>query len=88
MATPFDDRKVKRWGVHWCGMLIRSEDEPVEIKAFLSSCKRLIKLVGRPSRDEVWTYIKTGVIGIGIIGVIGFIVKLISSMLQVSAPTA
>lgn len=58
------------------------------VKSFLSSCKRLIKLVGRPSREEVWTYIKTGLIGIGIIGVVGFIVKLISSMLQASPPTS
>lgn len=58
------------------------------VKSFLSSCKRLIKLVGRPSREEVWTYIKTGLIGIGIIGVVGLIVKLISSMLQASPPTS
>jgi protein translocase SEC61 complex gamma subunit len=60
----------------------------VEFKSFLSSCKRLIKLVGRPSREDVWTYIKTGLIGISIIGVIGFIVKLISSMLQASPPAS
>ncbi|MCW4038636.1 MAG: protein translocase SEC61 complex subunit gamma [Candidatus Bathyarchaeota archaeon] len=58
------------------------------VKSFLSSCKRLIKLVGRPSREEVWTYIKTGLMGISIIGVIGFIVKLISSMLQASPPAS
>jgi protein translocase SEC61 complex gamma subunit len=60
----------------------------VGVKSFLSSCKRLIKLVGRPSREEVWTYIKTGLMGISIIGVIGFIVKLISSMLQASPPAS
>ncbi len=70
----------------WNADLLRGN--PVSIKPFLASCKRLIKLVGRPSRDEVWTYIKTGIMGIGVIGVIGFIVKLISSMLQASAPTS
>jgi len=54
----------------------------VPLKSFLSSCKRLIKLIGRPSREEVWTYIKVGLAGVGVIGVIGMIVKLISSMLQ------
>ncbi|MCW4039998.1 MAG: protein translocase SEC61 complex subunit gamma [Candidatus Bathyarchaeota archaeon] len=52
------------------------------IRSFLSSCRRLIRLIGRPSFDELWSYIKIGLMGIGIIGVIGFIVKFIATMLQ------
>jgi len=59
----------------------------VPIKSVLSSCKRLIRLIGRPSRDEVWVYIKVGLMGIGIIGIIGFVVKFVSTMLQAMLPS-
>lgn len=60
----------------------------MSIRSFLSSCKRLLKLVGRPSREEIWLYIRISVIGIGVLGVMGFVVKFIASMLQAGVPAS
>ena len=37
-----------------------------------------MKLAVKPGREELWTSIKISVLGIGIIGLIGFVIKLIS----------
>jgi preprotein translocase subunit Sss1 len=36
----------------------------------------------KPGRSELWLSIKICMLGIGAIGIIGFIVKLLSSLLQ------
>ena len=57
----------------------------MSIKSFLASCSRLIKLIDRPERKEIWRSVKITLIGIGIIGVIGFVVKFVSTMLQATS---
>lgn len=57
------------------------------IKDFLASFKRLIKIITKPSRKEIWVSIKVGVIGIVIIGVVGFVIKFLATMLQATTPT-
>jgi len=52
------------------------------VSSFIASCRRLINLITRPGRDEIWTSVKICLVGIGIIGVIGFLIKYISSMFQ------
>jgi len=57
------------------------------IREFLTSFKRLTRIITKPSRQEIWVSIKIGVIGIAIVGAIGFIIKFLATMLQSTAPT-
>jgi protein translocase SEC61 complex gamma subunit len=57
------------------------------IREFFASFKRLTKIITKPSRKEIWVSIKVGVIGITIIGVLGFIIKFLATMLQATTPT-
>jgi len=52
------------------------------IKSFLSQCARTLKLAVKPGRDELWISMKVSVLGIGVVGVIGFAIKLIGSFLS------
>ncbi|MGQ9551064.1 MAG: protein translocase SEC61 complex subunit gamma [Candidatus Bathycorpusculaceae bacterium] len=52
------------------------------VRSFLSQCVRTLKLASKPRRNELWQSIKICVLGIGVVGLIGFIVKLLSSVLQ------
>lgn len=51
------------------------------LKSFLQSCIRLIKMVGRPEPKEVWASMRIGLIGLAVLGVIGFIIKVLATML-------
>ncbi len=48
------------------------------IRSFLSQCARTLKLAVKPGRSELWLSIKISLLGIGAIGLIGFIIKLLS----------
>ena len=50
--------------------------------SFLESVERLLKLASKPGREELWLSIKIGIAGISILGIIGFIVRFLSSMIQ------
>jgi len=52
------------------------------LRSFLDSAARLMKLAKKPGRDELWLSIKICFLGVIVIGVLGFIIKLISGMLQ------
>jgi protein translocase SEC61 complex gamma subunit len=41
-----------------------------------------MKLAKKPGRDELWLSIKICLLGIIVIGVLGFVIKLISGILQ------
>ena len=51
------------------------------VRSFLASCKRLLKLATKPGRSELWLSIKICLLGTLAIGGIGFIIKLIASIL-------
>ncbi|MDR2699767.1 MAG: protein translocase SEC61 complex subunit gamma [Nitrososphaerota archaeon] len=51
------------------------------IKSFLSQCARTLKLAVKPGREELWLSIKISVLGIGVVGLVGFAIKLIGSFL-------
>ncbi|MCL2287908.1 MAG: protein translocase SEC61 complex subunit gamma [Candidatus Bathyarchaeota archaeon] len=51
------------------------------VKSFLSQCARTLKLAVKPGREELWLSIKISALGIGVIGLIGFAIKLIGSFL-------
>jgi protein translocase SEC61 complex gamma subunit len=51
------------------------------IRSFLSSARRLLKLATKPGRSELWLSIKICFLGTALIGVVGFIIKLIATTL-------
>ena len=48
------------------------------IRSFLAQCARTLKLAVKPGRTELWLSIKISLLGIGAIGLIGFVIKLLS----------
>ena len=52
------------------------------LRDFLTQCARTLKLAIKPGRSELWLSIKICMLGISAIGAIGFVVKLLSSLLQ------
>jgi protein translocase SEC61 complex gamma subunit len=51
------------------------------VRSFLSRCARTLKLAVKPGGTELWLSIKICFLGIGAIGLVGFVIKLISSAL-------
>jgi len=49
--------------------------------SFLKSCIRLLQLAKKPGKSELWLSIKICFLGITLIGMIGFIIKIVSSLL-------
>jgi len=56
------------------------------IRSFLSQCVRTLKLATKPGRTELWLSIKISFLGIGVVGLIGFVIRLLS--FAVGGPTA
>jgi protein translocase SEC61 complex gamma subunit len=48
------------------------------IRSWLSQAARTLKLAVKPGRTELWLSIKISLLGIGAIGLIGFVIKLLS----------
>jgi len=48
------------------------------VQSFLSQCARTLKLAVKPGRTELWQSIKISALGIGAVGLIGFVIKLLS----------
>ena len=47
------------------------------IRDWLSQAARTLKLASKPDREELWLSIKITVLGMGAVGLIGFVIKLI-----------
>ncbi|NWG10551.1 protein translocase SEC61 complex subunit gamma [Candidatus Bathyarchaeota archaeon] len=54
----------------------------VSLRSFLSQAGRTLRLAVKPASSELWLSMKICFLGIGAIGLIGFIIKLLSSVLQ------
>jgi protein translocase SEC61 complex gamma subunit len=48
------------------------------IKSWLSQASRTLKLAVKPGREELWLSIKISVLGIGAVGLVGFVIKFLS----------
>ena len=48
------------------------------IKSWLQQAARTLKLAVKPGREELWLSIKISLLGIGAIGLIGFVIKLLA----------
>jgi protein translocase SEC61 complex gamma subunit len=55
--------------------------------SFLKSSSRLLRLARKPDRTELWLTIKICALGIVVIGMIGFVIKLLSAFLTSLFPT-
>ena len=49
------------------------------IKSFIAQCARTLKLAVKPGREELWLSVKISVLGIGVVGLIGFVIKFLST---------
>ncbi len=49
------------------------------LRSWLTQAARTLKLASKPDREELWLSIKISALGIGVIGLIGFITKLIAA---------
>jgi protein translocase SEC61 complex gamma subunit len=56
------------------------------LRSWLSQAARTLKLAVKPGRTELWLSIKISLLGIGVVGLIGFVIKFIS--LAVGGATA
>lgn len=52
------------------------------LRSFLGSAAKLLKLAKKPSREELWLSIRICLLGVAVIGVLGFVIKFISGVLQ------
>jgi len=57
------------------------------LRSFLSQSARMLRLAVKPGRSELWLSIKICILGLGAVGLIGFVIKLLSTVLQ-PGPTA
>lgn len=51
------------------------------LRSFLESTSRLLKLAVKPGRSELWLSIKICFLGMLVLGAVGFIIKLVGSVL-------
>jgi len=54
-----------------------------KLRQFITECGRVLRVARKPSKKEYWTVAKVSAIGILIIGLIGFILHLISTLTSV-----
>ncbi len=52
------------------------------LRSFLSSARRLMRLAKKPGREELWISIRICILGVIVIGVIGYIIKIVASLMQ------
>jgi protein translocase SEC61 complex gamma subunit len=55
------------------------------VKDWLSQAARTLKLAVKPGREELWLSIKISLLGIGAVGLIGFVIKLIATTVNPAA---
>jgi protein translocase SEC61 complex gamma subunit len=57
------------------------------VRSFLSQCARTLKLATKPGRSELWLSIKISLLGIGAVGLVGFAIRLLASVLNPGTST-
>lgn len=58
------------------------------LKSWLTQAARTLKLANKPGREELWLSIKISLLGIGVVGLIGYVVKLLGTLMGSPAGTA
>ncbi|MGF3523028.1 MAG: protein translocase SEC61 complex subunit gamma [Candidatus Bathyarchaeia archaeon] len=49
------------------------------MRSWLQQAARTLKLASKPDKEELWLSIKISLLGIGVVGLVGFIIKLIAT---------
>jgi len=49
----------------------------LNLSEFLESSRRLLQATTRPGREEIWTLFKISMLGLVVLGMIGFMVRVI-----------
>jgi len=52
------------------------------LTSFLKSCARLLRLAKKPGRSELWLSIKICFLGMLAVGLLGFVIKLLSGFIS------
>jgi protein translocase SEC61 complex gamma subunit len=52
------------------------------IRSWLEQAARTLKLASKPDRDELWLSIKISILGIGVVGLVGFVIKIIAGTIS------
>lgn len=52
------------------------------LRSFISGAARLLRLAKKPGRSELWLSVKICMLGVAVVGVVGFIIKFISGLMQ------
>jgi protein translocase SEC61 complex gamma subunit len=52
------------------------------VRSFLQSVSRLLKLATKPGKSELWQSVKICFLGIIVVGVVGFVIKLVAFVIQ------
>ena len=55
------------------------------IRSWLSQASKTLTLATKPGREELWLSVKISLLGIGAVGLVGFLIKLVSSVLNPGA---
>ncbi|MBS7633175.1 protein translocase SEC61 complex subunit gamma [Candidatus Bathyarchaeota archaeon] len=55
------------------------------LRSFLSQCVRTLKLAIKPGKSELWLSIKICFLGIGAVGLIGYIIKMLSTVITTAS---
>lgn len=61
----------------------QEEDKGIwsKIKRFIRECRRVLRVTRKPTNEEFKTIVKVSGIGLGIIGMIGFVIAIIKQVL-------
>jgi len=51
------------------------------LRSWLTQAARTLKLASKPDREELWLSIKISALGIAVVGLIGFVIKVIAAAL-------
>jgi protein translocase SEC61 complex gamma subunit len=49
------------------------------LREWLQQAARTLKLASKPDRDELWLSVKISLLGIGAVGFIGFVIRIIAT---------
>ncbi len=51
------------------------------LRDWLSQAARTLKLASKPDNEELWLSVKITILGMGAVGLIGFVIRLMASIL-------
>jgi protein translocase SEC61 complex gamma subunit len=58
------------------------------LRSWLTQAQRVLKLAMKPGREELWLSIKISLLGIGAVGLVGFVIKLLTYAISGSTGTS